>query len=134
MQVYYNSCHIILSSCVYCVQDCFATIPPYPYYLGDPEEFNLSLQLDEVMYGRPIGLYSAKLRPFSETDTSRDYTIDIVYFSAMEPLDLPQRNPMQSEARFKLLYEPGPSTFGTIASYWICFQYLVSGAIGPMLP
>ena len=107
-----SSCNIILSSCVYRVQDCFATIPPYPHYLGDPEEFNLSLQLDEVIYGRPIEFYSAKLssklRSFSDADTSCDYTIDIVYFSAMEPLDLPQRNPMQSEAGFKLLYEPGP--------------------------
>ena len=95
---------------IHVLQDCFATIRPFPYYPGDPDEFNLEQDLDEVMYGRPHGIYRVKLRPYTARDSTRDYEVDLVYFTAMEPLNLPSRlsNPTQSEAGFKLLYEPGP--------------------------
>ena len=88
-------------------QDCFATIPPHPFYLGDRSEFHIMKDMEDVMYGRPILFFSVVFRPLNSPPDDR-FKCNLVFFSAFETLDLPSESehPTQRE-ECRLLYEPG---------------------------
>ncbi len=47
-----------------CFQDCFATIPPYPYYyLSDPSNFSLLQIINSVCFGKPVLMFSCVFCP-----------------------------------------------------------------------
>ena len=93
-------------------QDCFATIPPFPYYEGDPDEFHIVSNMEDVLYGRPILMFSCIFHPCGRprVDTSADFKCKLVFFSAFQDLELESErgNPMQELGGIKLLYKPGP--------------------------
>ena len=65
------------------LQECIATIPPFPFRNSstDPESFNLIHDMDNVMFGRSELLFTVKLRPY----TSRPADIldvPLILFSA----------------------------------------------------
>ena len=113
---------------IHVLQDCFATIPPFPYYLGDPDEFNLEQDLDHVMYGRPHGIYRVKLRPYTARlgDSTRDYEVDLVYFTAMIST-CHQGFPIQCNLKLgsSCFMGLGPGPHLNLCFMWVMFQYLV---------
>ena len=94
------------------MQDCFATIPPFPYYEGDPDEFHIVRNMEDILYGRPILMFSCIFHPCGrpKADASADFKCKLVYFSAFQDLVLESErgNPMQDLGGIKMLYEPGP--------------------------
>ena len=48
-----------------CAQDCVALVPPYPYFMDDPGDFDLQDGLDnnKVWYGQLRLLFTCNFRP-----------------------------------------------------------------------
>lgn len=68
-------------------QDCFATIPPFPFYRGNQEDFNIVQDMDDVMFGRPELLFRCKFRPrttFGEEESSDEgdevFELPLIFF------------------------------------------------------
>ena len=70
-------------------QDCFTTvtIPPFPFYRGNQEDFNIVQDMDDVMFGRPELLFRCKFRPrttFGEEESSDEgdkvFELPLIFF------------------------------------------------------
>ncbi len=90
------------------LKDCFATIPPHPYGEIDPERFDILTDMDSVLFGRPILMFSRQFRPYRSKNADHDFVCNLVFFSAFERLDLSSEaeKPMQNSG-ITMLYEPG---------------------------
>ncbi len=79
-------------------QDCFATIPPFPFYRGNQEDFNIVQDMDDVMFGRPELLFRCKFHPrttFGEEESSDEgdevFELPLIFFRRLsEPTFLPR--------------------------------------------
>ena len=82
-------------------------------FQGDVSHFDILSEMDQVMFGRPILMFSCDFIPLTDEGiqdrTADGFTCNLVFFSAFEDLELPseQDNPMQRNG-IKMLYEPGP--------------------------
>ena len=82
-------------------------IPPFPYWRGDPEDFDPEADKGDIMFGRPELMGKIKLRPIGGTEAD-DFEVPIVFFSAFERVALTPDKPMQRLMETIQLYEPGP--------------------------
>ena len=105
-----------LSCCVLLMQDCVATIPPYPHYVGDRDDgYDVAAALsdpDSMWIVRPQLFFSCTVRPLtarvdSYNNSPDDIPLDLVFFSAFEDLHLQFTGTMESN-RIRKLYEPSP--------------------------
>ncbi len=91
--------HIVTHSYTksHCFQDCFATILPYPYYLGDPSSFSLLHDKNSVWFGRPDLMFSCVFCPIGGAKDK--FKCNLIVFSAFQPLALPSESesPVQSD-------------------------------------
>ena len=84
-------------------------IPPFPYWRGDPEDFDPVENEKDILFGRPELLGQIKLRPIGATEADdADFEVPIVFFSAFERVNLTPDKPMQRILDIQQLYEPGP--------------------------
>ncbi len=90
-----------------CFQDCFATIPPYPYYFGDPSNLSLLHDKNSVWFGRPVLMFSCVFCPIE--DAKDKFKCNLIVFSAFKPLALPSESEslVQSDGDIQILYKPG---------------------------
>lgn len=82
-------------------------IPPYPYYKGDPRKFNIEENLDDVLFARPLLMFTARLRPIGGTPND-EFELPLIFYSAFKRTMLTPHNIMQSYLDIVQLYEPGP--------------------------
>ena len=95
--------------CFFVLQECFAMIPPFPYWCGDPEDFDPVENEQDILFGRPEQLGQITLRPIGATEADdADFEVPIVFFSAFERVNLTHDKPMQRILDIQQLYEPGP--------------------------
>ena len=84
-------------------------IPPFPYWCGDPEDFDPVENEQDILFGRPEQLGQITLRPIGATEADdADFEVPIVFFSAFERVNLTPDIPMQRILDIQKLYEPGP--------------------------
>jgi hypothetical protein len=90
-------------------QDCVLTIPPYPYYIGEADKFNLQDDMDQAWHGRLQLLFSCTLCPTGERDLPDGgpsaFKVDLAFFSTFEPLPSPPAGVTQDYG-CQILYEP----------------------------
>ena len=93
----------------YPFQKYFAIISPLPYRDNalDVDNFNISQDMDSVMFGRPELMFKVKLKPYGEV---RDESIELplIFFSAFERVALESDDKMHRMGNIIQLYEPGP--------------------------
>jgi hypothetical protein len=115
-QTYNMSVLLHLSCCVLLMQDCVATIPPYPHYVGDRDDgYDVAAALsdpDSMWIVRPQLFFSCTVRPLTArvdryNNSPDDIPLDLVFFSAFEDLHLQFTGTMESN-RIRKLYEPSP--------------------------
>ena len=79
------------------MQDCVATIPPYPHYIGDSDgHYNVAAAIsypDIMWIVRRQLFFSCTLRPLttrvdSNNNSPDDIPLDLVFFSTFEDLRL----------------------------------------------
>jgi hypothetical protein len=96
------------------MQDCVATIPPYPNYIGVRDDgYDVAAALsdpDSMWIVRPQLFFSCTVRPLtarvdSYNNSPDDIPLDLVFFSAFEDLCLQFTGTMESN-RIRKLYEP----------------------------
>jgi hypothetical protein len=100
----------------YDFQDCVATIPPYPHYIGERgDDYDVASAIsdpDSLWVVRPQLFFKCTLRPLNSTKGrynrfSEDIDVDLVFFSAFEDLLLHTSGTMESNG-IRKLYEPSP--------------------------
>ena len=98
------------------LQDCVATIPPHPHYIGPRDaEHDVAASIsdpDSMWIVRPQLYFSCTLRPLNAAvdcynNSPEDIPLDLVFFSAFEDLLLRITGTMESRGVRKL-YEPSP--------------------------
>jgi hypothetical protein len=101
---------------VYVSQDCVATIPPYPHYIGDRgADFDVASAIsdpDSVWIVRPQLFFQCTVHPLNAAKRpynrySDEITLDLVFFSAFEDLHLQTSGTMETNG-IRKLYEPSP--------------------------
>ena len=101
---------------VYDSQDCVATIPPYPHYIGDRgADYDVASSIsdpDSMWIVRPQLFFSCTLRPLNAAKdrynrSPEDIPLDLVFFSAFEDLRLRTTGTMESNG-IRKVYEPSP--------------------------
>ena len=70
-------------------------IPPYPYYKGDPRKFNIEENLDDVLFARPLLMFTARLRPIGGTPND-EFELPLIFYSAFKRTMLTPHNIMQN--------------------------------------
>jgi hypothetical protein len=72
------------------LQDCVAFIPPYPFYIDDPDDFDLLSDFDKVWYGRLQLLMRCTLCPtgqkYAKDGGPGAIVADLAFISTFEPL------------------------------------------------
>ena len=65
--------------------------------------------MDEVLFGRPVLMFTCEFRPYGSRGDADRFTCNLVYFSAFQRLNLRSeaKNPMQKDG-IVMSYEPGP--------------------------
>ncbi len=97
-------------------QDCLATIPPHPFYIGDRDDnYDVAAYLfdpDSMWFVRPQLFFHCTLRPigavtdrFNRLDD--DIPLDLIFFSPFEVLGLRTAGTMESKGIHRV-YEPSP--------------------------
>ena len=98
------------------MQDCVATIPPYPHYVGERGDgYDVASAVsdsDSMWVVRPQLFFKCTLRPINATkgrynQYSEDIDIDLVFFSAFEYLRLHTSGTMETNG-IRKVYEPSP--------------------------
>ena len=98
------------------MQDCLATIPPYPYYIGDRgADYDGVASIpdpDSMWVVRPQLFFTCTVRPPHATrgrhnKYAEDIALNLVFFSAFEDLGLRTTGTMESNG-IRKLYEPSP--------------------------
>ena len=98
------------------MQDCVATIPPYPYYIGDRDgHYDVAAAIsdpDSMWIVRPQLFFSCTLRPLTArvdryNNSPDDIPLDMVFFGTFEDLRLRITGTMESNG-IRKLYEPSP--------------------------
>jgi len=101
---------------VYVSQDCVATIPPYPHYIGDRgADFDVASAIsdpDSVWIVRPQLFFQCTVHPLNAAKRpynrySDEITLDLVFFSAFEDLHLQTTGTMETNG-IRKLYKPSP--------------------------
>jgi hypothetical protein len=98
------------------LQDCLATIPPHPFYIGErDDEYDVAESLfdqDSMWFVRPQLFFHCRLRPigtaadrFNRSD--EDIQLDLVFFSPFEELRLRTAGRMESKGIHRV-YDPSP--------------------------
>jgi hypothetical protein len=100
---------------VYDSQDCLATIPPYPHYIGDRgADYDVASSISDpyrMWIVCPQHFFKCTLRPLNTTKHDsyyccpEDIHLNMVFFSAFEDLRLRTTGAMESN-RIRKLYEP----------------------------
>jgi hypothetical protein len=103
----------------YDLQDCVATIPPDPHYIGEHGDgYDVVSAISDpdsmwvVPLVRPQLFFKCTLRPINATKGrhnhySEDIDVDLVFFSAFEDLRLHTSGTMETNG-IRKLYEPSP--------------------------
>jgi hypothetical protein len=100
----------------YDLQDCVATIPPYPHYIGERGDgcdvVSAISDPDSLWVVRLQLFFNCTLRPLNSTKGrynrySEDIDVDLVFFSAFEGLLLHTSGTMETNG-IRKLYEPSP--------------------------
>ena len=98
------------------MQDCVATIPPFPHFIGDSDaDYDVAAAIsdsDSMWFVRPQLFFSCTLRPLTArvdryNNSPDDIPLDLVFFSAFEDLRLRFTSKMESNG-IRKLYEPSP--------------------------
>ena len=91
------------------LQECIATIPPIPYRDSeiDVDSFNMIRDMDHVMFGRPELIFKVKLKAYNDVE-SHTHEIPLIFFSALERVQLDPADEMHRLGDIIQLYEPGP--------------------------
>ena len=101
---------------MYVSQDCVATIPPYPHYIGERgDSYDVASAIsdpDSLWVVRPQLFFTCTLRPINATKGRYnrypdDIDVDLVFFSAFEDLRLHTSGTMETNG-IRKLYEPSP--------------------------
>ena len=101
---------------MYLYQDCVATIPPYPHFVGDRgADFDVTSAIfdpDSVWIVRPQLFFQCTVRPLNAVKGrynrySDEITLDLVFFSPFEDLHLQTSGTMETNG-IRKLYEPSP--------------------------
>jgi hypothetical protein len=101
---------------IFYLQDCLATIPPYPYYIGDRgADYDVVASIpdpDSMWVVRPQLFFTCTVRPPHATrgrhnKYAEDIALNLVFFSAFEDLGLRTTGTMESNG-IRKLYEPSP--------------------------
>jgi hypothetical protein len=104
-------------------QDCVATIPPYPHYIGECGDgyyvASAISEPDSMWVVCPQLFFKCTLRPINATKgrynrSSEDIDVDLVFFSAFEDLLLHTSGTMETNGITKL-HEPSPIRLSTLA-------------------
>ena len=104
------------SDSLYLCQDCVATIPPYPHYIGNRgADFDVTSAIsdpDSVWIVRPQLYFQCTVRPLNAVKGrynrySDETTLDLVLFSPFEDLHLQTSGTMETNG-IRKLYEPSP--------------------------
>jgi hypothetical protein len=89
-----------------------AFIPPYPFYLDDPNDFTIGDNIDDLWYGRLQLLFSCTLcrkgyAAYGQPNRQRPGAIevDLAFISTFEPLPNAPQGPTQ-RAGCDILYQP----------------------------
>lgn len=93
-----------------CAQDCVALVPPYPYYLDDPLDFDLQdgLENNKVWYGQLRLMFTCEFRPTRGKDR-KIRTLNLALITTFE--DFPMQYPglvAKADKVNRILYEPTP--------------------------
>ena len=110
-------------------------IPPFPYWRGDPEDFDPVENEEDILFGRPELLGQIKLRPIGATEADdADFEVPIVFFSAFERVNLTPDKPMQRILDIQQLYEPGlwPSSVDPIMHVGLLMHVLGRAPLVPL--
>ena len=98
------------------MQDCLATIPPHPFYIGErDDEYDVAESLfdqDSMWFVRPQLFFHCKLCPIrarvgGHNRCDEDIPLDLVFFSPFEELRLRTAGLMESRGIHRV-YEPSP--------------------------
>ena len=113
---YYYILSIYQCDSSYVYQDCVATIPPYPHYIGERgADFDVTSAIsdpDSVWIVRPQLFFHCTVRPLDAVKGrynrySGETTLDLVFFSPFEDLHLQTSGTMETKG-IRKLYEPSP--------------------------
>ncbi len=110
------SWHIHVLSCSCALQDCSATIPPHPFYIGERDNNNDVAESlfdpDSMCFVSPQLFFHCTLRPIgtvagSSNHSDEDIPLDLVFFRPFEELRLRTAGIMESKGIHRV-YEPSP--------------------------
>ena len=99
------------------LQDVIAVIPPYPYYVGDRQGFDVLHEVrdpDSVWFVRPQLFFECSFRPRGASASLRstrgpdDITCSLVFFNIFDDLLLRTKGVME-DSGVRRLYEPYPT-------------------------
>ena len=106
--------HGLTKSCS--LQDCLATIPPHPFYIGESDEnYDVAESLfdqDRMWFVRPQLFFHCTLRPIGarvggSNRCDEDIPLDLVFSNPFEELGLKTAGIMESRGIHRV-YEPSP--------------------------
>ena len=91
------------------LQECIAIIPLIPYRDSeiDVDSFNMIRDMDHVMFGRPELIFKVKLKAYNDVE-NHTHEIPLIFFSALERVQLDLADEMHRLGDIIQLYEPGP--------------------------